>query len=655
MTKAYWQQRMQGEKSFDKWLLETDDRFDKYYQDRFNALLSHFQSEIAREYTSLTNATGMSRDLAKQTVSNLDMKEYSQLAKRVVKEAQEARKGGNPKAFKGYSDEVNLRMKIYNATMRINRLELLKSRLATYLLEVNAELDADLRKTLSDTYVNRVKEQAGLLGQNMTSEDIDLNIQEAISYMYGNATFSQRIWKNQDVIKSSLDKVVSQGSLGGYGLEKMISQLRKLTNANYNNAKRIIRTEMTRVMDKAQEDAFRNADIKLVFWQVEKKPCAACLAIHDNDVGYGKGVYPIDDSPKPVEDTHPNCRCLRSAFTEYEAWQLQWAKSKDKNAYLDQYGRVRYSDGRPVEDYLEAEKVKAKQVEEKPVDYSSLSKGSLLKSVLGKPMSIDKADQTNNNPYYLGKTARTRYKVEQARQMLTQDSEIKRVYENAVALLRKSKGRLSLEYQEYVNKHSEAIKQYNKAIDDYNNWLKRNKKYTANCQRCAVTYELRRRGYNVTAGANPAYDSKLMAKMKRSLEAMKIKSLNPDILVAYNIPKNFFDIPEGVKNGGIRNFEVETNSEVDSTLLNEMKPGQRGTLSWVWKEGDSGHIINVERTNDGLLYVDTQPGKQAKSFAEYMKNRNFSTAYGRSGVNFQRTDNLIVNEDMAKMFIVDGK
>lgn len=52
--------------------------------------------------------------------------------------------------------------------------------------------------------------------------------------------------------------------------------------------------------------------------------------------------------------------------------------------------------------------------------------------------------------------------------MLTQDSEIKRVYENAVALLRKSKGRLSLEYQEYVNKHSEAIKQYNKAIDDYN-------------------------------------------------------------------------------------------------------------------------------------------------------------------------------------------
>ena len=473
--------------------------------------------------------------------------------------------------------------------------------------------------------------------------------------MYGNATFSQRIWKNQDVIKSSIDKVVSQGSLGGYGLEKMISQLRKLTNANYNNAKRIIRTEMTRVMDKAQEDAFRNADIKLVFWQVEKKPCAACLAIHDNDVGYGKGVYPIDNSPKPVEDTHPNCRCLRSAFTEYEAWQLQWAKSKDKNAYLDQYGRVRYSDGRPVEDYLEAEKVKAKQVEEKPVDYSSLSKGSLLKSVLGKPMSIDKADQTNNNPYYLGKTARTRYKVEQARQMLTQDSEIKRVYENAVALLRKSKGRLSLEYQEYVNKHSEAIKQYNKAIDDYNNWLKRNKKYTANCQRCAVTYELRRRGYNVTAGANPAYDSKLMAKMKRSLEAMKIKSLNPDILVAYNIPKNFFDIPEGVKNGGIRNFEVETNSEVDSTLLNEMKPGQRGTLSWVWKEGDSGHIINVERTNDGLLYVDTQPGKQAKSFAEYMKNRNFSTAYGRSGVNFQRTDNLIVNEDMAKMFIVDGK
>ena len=50
MTKAYWQQRMQGEKSFDKWLLETDDRFDKYYQDRFNALLSHFQSSFRLAY-----------------------------------------------------------------------------------------------------------------------------------------------------------------------------------------------------------------------------------------------------------------------------------------------------------------------------------------------------------------------------------------------------------------------------------------------------------------------------------------------------------------------------------------------------------------------------------------------------------------------------
>lgn len=410
MTKVYWQQRMQGEKSFDKWLFETDDRFDKYYQDRFNALLSHFQSEIAREYTSLTNATGMSKDLAKQTVSDLDMKEYSQLAKRVVKEAQEARKGGNPKAFKGYSDEINLRMKIYNATMRINRLELLKSRLATYLLEVNAELDADLRKTLSDTYVNRVKEQAGLLGQNMTSEDIDLNIQEAISYMYGNATFSQRIWKNQDVIKSSIDKVVSQGSLGGYGLDKMISQLRKLTNSTYSNAKRIVRTEMTRVMDKAQEDVFKKADVKLVFWQVEKKPCAACSAIHDTDVGYGKGVYPIDDSPKPVEDTHPNCRCLRSAFTEYEAWQLQWAKSKDKGVYLDQYGRVRYSDGRLVEDYLEAEKLynqdlKNKSKKAKPagaiVYDSSLSLSEKLKNKeLEKSRLEAKRQKTFAQKYY---------------------------------------------------------------------------------------------------------------------------------------------------------------------------------------------------------------------------------------------------------------
>lgn len=365
MTKAYWQQRIEGEKSFEKWIEQTENRLFDYYQVRYNELLEHLNAEIAKEYAALTRSTGMNLDLAKQTVSNLDIKAYSQLAKKVVREAQEARKNGNPKAFKGYSAEINRRMKIYNATMRINRLELLKARLATWLLEVNAELDADLRKALSDGYVEQVTKQAGLLGTTVSPSAIDQGIQEAIAYMYANATFSDRIWKNQDVIKASIDKVVSQGSLGGYGLEKMISQLRKLTNSNYSNAKRIVRTEMTRVMDKAQEDVFKKADVKLVFWQVEKKPCATCLAIHDTDVGYGKGVYPIDESPKPVEDTHPNCRCLRSAFTEYEAWQLQWAKSRDKGAYLDQYGRVRYSDGRPVEDYLEAENLYKQDVKNK--------------------------------------------------------------------------------------------------------------------------------------------------------------------------------------------------------------------------------------------------------------------------------------------------
>ena len=147
-----------------------------------------------------------------------------------------------------------------------------------------------------------------------------------------------------------------------------------------------------------------------------------------------------------------------------------------------------------------------------------------------------------------------------------------------------------------------------------------------------------------------------MAKMENYLKEMKVKSLNPEMLIGYNIPKHFFEIPAGAKNAGIRNFDVETNSQVDSTLLNEMKPGQRGTLSWTWSDGLSGHIINVERTNDGLLYVDTQPGKQAKSFVDYMNGRSFSNlGSGRTGVNFQRVDNLIVDEDVAKKFIVDGK
>lgn len=76
MTKVYWQQRMQGEKSFAKWIEQTENRLFDYYQVRYNELLEHLNAEIAKEYAALTRSTGMNLDLAKQTVSNLDIKAY---------------------------------------------------------------------------------------------------------------------------------------------------------------------------------------------------------------------------------------------------------------------------------------------------------------------------------------------------------------------------------------------------------------------------------------------------------------------------------------------------------------------------------------------------------------------------------------------------
>ena len=57
---------------------------------------------------------GISLAEAKRRVSKLDIEEYGRKAAKYVKE-------------KDFSDQANEEMRLYNATMKINRLELLKA------------------------------------------------------------------------------------------------------------------------------------------------------------------------------------------------------------------------------------------------------------------------------------------------------------------------------------------------------------------------------------------------------------------------------------------------------------------------------------------------------------------------------------------------
>lgn len=209
-------------------------------------------------------------------------------------------------------------MKVYNATMRLNRLEYLKSQIGLTMVDLGMDIDGEMREKVRDDYMDEVKRQSSILGKDLTKTSLwsSLTVATIIMAQTGSANFSQRIWANIDALKAELDAVISTGIIRGDNPREMARLLKKHVRQTVDNhryvTERIARTESARVQHKAQVSSLIKMDYRFCKWHAEPGACKICSDIVNNDDGFGKGVYEIDDCP--IVPAHPNCRCGISAY-----------------------------------------------------------------------------------------------------------------------------------------------------------------------------------------------------------------------------------------------------------------------------------------------------------------------------------------------------
>ena len=143
--------------------------------------------------------------------------------------------------------------------------------------------------------------------------------------------------------------------------------------------------------------------------------------------------------------------------------------------------------------------------------------------------------------------------------------------------------------------------------------------YDDNCQRCSFTYELLRRGYNVSA--NPSSDDRLSSN-RRWTKQMCWKETH--------------DIATATYNGAKKSIEQ---------IVKDAGNGARYCIGCQWKTG-SGHCFIAENVNGNVMFIDAQDGSsdcgdyfkriQSKSpiFLGRMDNADFSQSvkYTATGV-----------------------
>ena len=299
-SNGYWKRR---ETENLKQNLKTEEEYLRTINGYYDSMLDNIQKEINGFYGKYARAEGITLAEAKKRVSKLDMEAYERKAARYVKE-------------KNFSEQANEEMRLYNATMKINRLELLKANIGLELVDGFDGLQKYFDQILTERTLSELNRQAGILGKTIQN-----NAQAAhaiVNASFHNAKFSDRIWMYQGMMKAELEKLLQTGLIQGKNPRELARHLTKLFGVSKENAERLMRTELARVQAEAQKQSFERNGFTMYEFVALGSACEICRAI-DGKHFEVKKMMPGENAP-PM---HPRCRCSTAGYMDsidYAAW-----------------------------------------------------------------------------------------------------------------------------------------------------------------------------------------------------------------------------------------------------------------------------------------------------------------------------------------------
>lgn len=207
------------------------------------------------------------------------------------------------------SDREGLMSQDAQLALSISRLDALIKEFDLQLTKLAVKLNNDTTQIKAETYQS-IFNDIGLELDASSFKVINKEAVEiAVSKIWARDHFSTSIWNNKTKLTRYLSTAISSGILKGSSVQKMAKELDKVMKSGYKNAVRLIRTEVSYVMNQATQDAYMQC--KVVEGQEwlthpDERRCPTCASKHGQVFKYKDG------NPQPALDTpplHPNCRC----------------------------------------------------------------------------------------------------------------------------------------------------------------------------------------------------------------------------------------------------------------------------------------------------------------------------------------------------------
>lgn len=302
---SYWKKRAdlrmnQYHKNSDKTILLINKAYDKAIKD-----INEDINKIFWKYVLDSNLT--EKEARELLNSDISKKELDSIRKRIRYIQDED--------IKRYM-LAELNANAYKA--RITRLEALKESVC-----INSKIVADTElKHTTKLYTENIKEayyanlfdiQKGLgVGFNV-AEMSTKTIQEILKNNWSGKHFSERIWRNTDVLSEQLKEVVTSGLMSGKSSKRIAAELQELTDYGKFAAERLVRTETTYISNMAEIESYKECGIEKYRFlaTLDSRTSKQCRAVDGKIVEVSKAV-----SGENLPPLHPYCRSTTIAYFE---------------------------------------------------------------------------------------------------------------------------------------------------------------------------------------------------------------------------------------------------------------------------------------------------------------------------------------------------
>jgi SPP1 gp7 family putative phage head morphogenesis protein len=306
-SEEYWRERESRQRAIN---IRDEARTAERINEIFESMQDSIQQEIESFYQRYADDEGITLTEARGRVSRIDMEQYERLAKKYVEAAHH---GDRDTAF---SQEANDQMRLYNLTMKVNRLEMLKARCGIRAMEGYRDTERLINENLEERAYSEYRRLAGILGNSVQFNE---NMVRAIvNASYQNATWSQRLWNHQASLSSQIGTQLASGILAGKSSNVLAREIQKLTGGSTYACQRLMRTELRRVQTEAALQSMTDNGVTEYKFMVENgvNPCDECLALDGqvfklSDMNVGKNAPPI----------HPSCHCASAPHVDEDKWQ----------------------------------------------------------------------------------------------------------------------------------------------------------------------------------------------------------------------------------------------------------------------------------------------------------------------------------------------